>query len=195
MKIGILRDVNLNLRFGERVGLMGRNGTGKTTLLKLLTAELSPTKGDIVLGNDLNTGYFGQMDDKYDKESPYKIFEGATGSVQKAHAVCANLGLTEGERKTAYNKMSGGQKTRIRLALLALKNPEFVILDEPTNHLDSQSCEFIMEFISEYKGTLLVVSHDKNFLSSIGLNKYWVVKDGSVKEEIDDLEDVIKSME
>lgn len=194
-QVDILKDVNLNLRFGERIGLMGRNGTGKTTLLRLLMFELSPTKGNIVLGNDINTGYFGQMDDKYDKESPYKIFEDATGSIQKAHAVCANLGLTEGERKVAYNKMSGGQKTRIRLALLALKNPDFVILDEPTNHLDSQSSEFIMEFLGEYKGTLLVVSHDKNFLNSIGLNKYWVVKDSSVTEEINDLEDVIKLME
>jgi ATP-binding cassette, subfamily F, member 3 len=191
----ILRRVNLKLVFGERVAIMGRNGSGKSTLLKLITGELTPEAGTAVLGNDITVGYFGQVEDDFGKMSALQIFEDHSLNTQKSHAACANLGLSEIERKAPYSKMSGGQKTRLRLALLAIKNPDFVILDEPTNHLDNQSCEFVMEFLSEYKGTLLVVSHDQTFLSSIGLNKFWVVKNSQATEELAEMEDVIKQLE
>jgi ATPase subunit of ABC transporter with duplicated ATPase domains len=191
----ILRKVNLKLVFGERVAIMGRNGSGKTTLLKLITGEISPESGTASLGNDIEVGYFGQIEEDFGKKSALQIFEDSGLNTQRSHAACANLGLSDIERKAPYSKMSGGQKTRLRLALLAIKNPDFIILDEPTNHLDNQSCEFVMEFLSEYKGTLLVVSHDQTFLNSIGLDKFWVVKNAQVTEELGGIEDVIKQLE
>jgi ATPase subunit of ABC transporter with duplicated ATPase domains len=168
----IFSKVNLNLTFGERVAIIGRNGSGKTTLLKLIMKELISESGIVSLGENVSVGYFGQIENEYGNISPIEIFQRNKFSLEKSHSICSNLGLTDMERNQSYSKMSGGQKTRLRLALLAIKNPDFIILDEPTNHLDNNSCDFIIKFISEYKGTLLVVSHDQNFLKTINLKKF-----------------------
>ena len=159
----ILEDVSFVLNDGERVGLIGPNGTGKSTLLRCLTGVETPDRGRIVLApNGATTGYLPQ---DFGSGEQRRIAE----LVDSPHAgpVLGGLGLAEVPPDTPVRELSGGQKTRLGLATLLLSEPDVLLLDEPTNHLDVEALEWLERFLNAtYAGAVLIVSHDRVFLDA-----------------------------
>lgn len=191
----LFNNVTLRLQFGERVALVGRNGTGKSTFINILRGINQPNKGVCKLGNDINIQYFEQMSGFDDSVTALKIVE-TTLNCQEgvARALLAKLLFNQYESMLPLCRLSGGQKNRIRIALLFAKNPEFIILDEPTNNLDPTTWDILVENIQSYQGTLLVISHDQSFLENVNLDKYWVFKDHSITEDIQNLSKILLSL-
>lgn len=171
----LFEQANLHVRFQERAAIVGRNGTGKTTLLKLLLKEMEPEAGAIRVGSSVKIGYLSQH-----------TYENMKSNVLEAFR--ENVAVTEGEARHILAKflfygpavfkkvtqLSGGEKMRLRLAQLMYQDINFLILDEPTNHLDIESREVLEEALEQYNGTILVVSHDRYFLNKLFEKTYWI---------------------
>lgn len=171
----LFEQVNLHVRFQERAAIVGRNGTGKTTLLKLLLEEINPDVGEIRIGSSVKIGYLSQH-----------AYENMKSNVLEAFR--ENVAVTEGEARHILAKflfygpavfkkvtqLSGGEKMRLRLAQLMYQDINFLILDEPTNHLDIESREVLEEALEQYNGTILAVSHDRYFLNKLFEKTYWI---------------------
>ncbi|MGF9851206.1 ribosomal protection-like ABC-F family protein [Bacillus paramobilis] len=171
----LFNEANLHVRFQERAAIVGRNGTGKTTLLKLLLEEIEPDAGEIRIGSSVKIGYLSQH---------------AYGNVKSnvLEAFREYVAVTEGEARHILAKflfygpavfkkvtqLSGGEKMRLRLAQLMYQDINFLILDEPTNHLDIESREVLEEALEQYNGTILAVSHDRYFLNKLFEKTYWI---------------------
>ena len=171
----LFNEANLHVRFQERAAIVGRNGTGKTTLLKLLLEEMEPDAGEIRIGSSVKIGYLSQH---------------AYGNVKSnvLEAFREYVAVTEGEARHILAKflfygpavfkkvtqLSGGEKMRLRLAQLMYQDINFLILDEPTNHLDIESREVLEEALEQYNGTILAVSHDRYFLNKLFEKTYWI---------------------
>lgn len=171
----LFNEANLHVRFQERAAIVGRNGTGKTTLLKLLLEEIEPDAGEIRIGSSVKIGYLSQH---------------AYGNVKSnvLEAFREYVAVTEGEARHILAKflfygpavfkkvtqLSGGEKMRLRLAQLMYQDINFLILDEPTNHLDIESREVLEEALERYNGTILAVSHDRYFLNKLFEKTYWI---------------------
>lgn len=191
----LFRKVNLKMQFGERVALVGRNGSGKTSFLKILKGERHPTQGSCRLGNNIGIQYFDQLSLLDTNTSALQIVEDELSCHEgTARSLLANLLFEQGEVTLPISKLSGGQRNRIRIALLFAKSPEFIVLDEPTNNLDPTTWDILVEQLQKYEGTLLVVSHDRNFLENVGLDKYWVFKGQRIQEDDRELSDVLASL-
>ena len=178
----ILKDVNLTIERGEKVGLLGKNGTGKTTLLELAIGNLKPQSGRVVMGKNIKLGYFRQHRDEFaDYQTPLDILRAALPELSegKLRDVLGGF-LFQGEDIfRRIGTFSGGQKSRLALALLMSSKPNFLVLDEPTNHLDIPSLEVLENALYEFDGTLLVVSHDRYFLDGL-TERTLVLENGSV---------------
>ncbi|CAM4136335.1 ABC transporter ATP-binding protein [Bacillus paramycoides] len=171
----LFEKVNLHIRFQERAAIVGRNGTGKTTLLKLLLEEIQQDAGEIRIGSSVKIGYLSQH-----------AYGNMKNNVLEAFREC--VAVTEGEARhilarflfygpTVFKKvtqLSGGEKMRLRLAQLMYQDINFLILDEPTNHLDIESREVLEEALEQYNGTILAVSHDRYFLNKLFEKTYWI---------------------
>ncbi|MBE5108654.1 ABC-F type ribosomal protection protein [Bacillus thuringiensis] len=171
----LFEEANLHVRFQERAAIVGRNGTGKTTLLKLLLKEIEPDAGEIRIGSSVKIGYLSQH-----------AYGNMKSNVLEAFREC--VAVTEGEARhilakflfygpAVFKKMaqlSGGEKMRLRLAQLMYQDINFLILDEPTNHLDIESREVLEEALERYNGTILAVSHDRYFLNKLFEKTYWI---------------------
>ncbi|EAO55521.1 ABC transporter ATP-binding protein uup [Bacillus thuringiensis IBL 4222] len=171
----LFEQANLHVRFQERAAIVGRNGTGKTTLLKLLLKEMEPEAGAIRVGSSVKIGYLSQH-----------TYENMKSNVLEAFR--ENVAVTEGEARHILAKflfygpavfkkvtqLSGGEKMRLRLAQLMYQDINFLILDEPTNHLDIESREVLEEALEQYNGTILAVSHDRYFLNKLFEKTYWI---------------------
>lgn len=171
----LFEQANLHVRFQERTAIVGRNGTGKTTLLKLLLEEINPDVGEIRIGSSVKIGYLSQH-----------AYENMKSNVLEAFR--ENVAVTEGEARHILAKflfygpavfkkvtqLSGGEKMRLRLAQLMYQDINFLILDEPTNHLDIESREVLEEALEQYNGTILAVSHDRYFLNKLFEKTYWI---------------------
>lgn len=171
----LFNEASLHVRFQERAAIVGRNGTGKTTLLKLLLEEIEPDAGEIRIGSSVKIGYLSQH---------------AYGNVKSnvLEAFREYVAVTEGEARHILAKflfygpavfkkvtqLSGGEKMRLRLAQLMYQDINFLILDEPTNHLDIESREVLEEALEQYNGTILAVSHDRYFLNKLFEKTYWI---------------------
>jgi ATP-binding cassette subfamily F protein 3 len=167
----LLTDTELVLRQGERVGLIGANGSGKTTLLKLLTGPAGEVDftGEIIWGSRIVTGYFAQGLEQLDPEASLleEILRDHDLTREEARGLLGSI-LFSGdavEKKVAV--LSGGEKARLTLLKMILSGANFLLLDEPTNHLDIASRQVIEALLSDYSGTLLVVSHDRYFLEQV----------------------------
>ncbi|MGE7859204.1 MULTISPECIES: ribosomal protection-like ABC-F family protein [Bacillus] len=166
---------NLHVRFQDRAAIVGRNGTGKTTLLKLLLEEIEPDVGEIRIGSSVKIGYLSQH-----------AYGNMKSNVLEAFREC--VAVTEGDARHILAKflfygpavfkkvtqLSGGEKMRLRLAQLMYQDINFLILDEPTNHLDIESREVLEEALEQYNGTILAVSHDRYFLNKLFEKTYWI---------------------
>lgn len=190
--VALIKDIELAIRPGERIGLLGRNGAGKTTLIKLLARELQPLAGKRVEGKDLNIGYFAQhqLEQLRPDESPLQhmlkldpltreqehlnYLGGFDFKGDMARAPCANF--------------SGGEKSRLALALLIWTRPNLLLLDEPTNHLDLEMRHALTLALQDYEGGVILVSHDRALLRAT-CDQFVLVADGQAKDFDGDLED------
>ena len=188
----ILSNVNLSLRPGERLGLLGRNGAGKSTLIKLLAGELKPISGKRVEGKDLNIGYFAQhqLEQLRLNESPLQHMQ-TLDSATREQELLNYLGGFDFRGEMARSPcadFSGGEKSRLALALLIWTRPNLLLLDEPTNHLDLEMRHALTLALQEYVGGVVIVSHDRAMLRA-SCDQFLLVADGKAEIFDGDLDD------
>jgi ATP-binding cassette subfamily F protein 3 len=191
----IFSDVDFDIFRGERVAFVGRNGMGKSTMIKMIVGDESG-EGELNTGHNVEVGYYAQIQEKTlnpDDTVEMVIENEATGDNAKIHRVRALLGAFLFGPED-YNKkvkvLSGGEKSRLALAKLLLRECNLLILDEPTNHLDMSAKEVLKKALIEYNGSLIVVSHDREFLQGL-TDRTFEFKDGNVKEHIGTIDDFL----
>jgi ATP-binding cassette subfamily F protein 3 len=187
----VLRNLNLRLDCDDRVGLLGANGNGKSTLAKLLCGRLDTIEGSRRASKKLEYGYFAQhqLDELRPKLSAYDhIAELMPDAAEaKKRARVAAMGFGAGKADTVAGKLSGGEKARLLFGLAAFHAPHLLILDEPTNHLDVDSREALIHALNDYEGALILISHDRHLLEA-AVDRLWVVRNGTVLPYDGDLE-------
>lgn len=188
----ILKKVNMMLIAGDRIGLLGRNGQGKSTLIKTLCSVLKPVHGTVTLGKGIKIGYFAQHElDQLSGQMSALDHLRAIDHNAKEKDLRTFLGSFSFSGDKATQKvedMSGGEQARLALAIVAYQKPNLLLLDEPTNHLDLDMREALSLALSTYKGALILVSHDRHLLEAIA-DKLWLIDDGNVSEFNGDLND------
>lgn len=176
----LFENLDLKIYRGERVGIIGKNGTGKSTLLKIINSLEKASEGTFSIGEKVKIGYYDQnhqglgMDNNVLEELMYHF----TLSEEEARNICGAFLFREDDIYKKISSLSGGEKARVAFMKLMLEKPNFLILDEPTNHLDLYSREILMNALEEYSGTLLVVSHDRNFLDQVVRKIYRIEENG-----------------
>lgn len=220
----ILKDITFSINDGDKVGIIGANGEGKSTLFKIITKEISQDSGEIFIDKNKTLGYLSQnlaldsdkniyeetlsvfhellnieerlsslevkMNEPYDENNAsyhdklikdyttlQDIYSHKGGYVYKGEIsrVLKGLGFTEDDFYKSINTLSGGQKTRVALCKLLLRKPDIILLDEPTNHLDLEAISWLEDYMKNYKGTVLVISHDRFFLDSVTTSTFEVI--------------------
>jgi len=193
----VLKRVTLRVDNDDRIALLGSNGNGKSTLVKLLAGKLPPFSGKIVRAANLSVGYFAQhQTDELDLEgSPYdhlrRLMPDATET--KVRARVGAIGFSGKAGDTTVSNLSGGEKARLLLGLATFAAPNMIILDEPTNHLDIDSRAALAEAINEFPGAIIMVSHDRYLIEACA-DQLWVVADHAVKPFDGDLDEYRRSV-
>ena len=181
----VFSGADFTIEKGDRIALVGRNGEGKTTLARMLIGELTPTEGSIRLGANVNIGYYAQnQDDLMDGE--FTVFDTldrvAVGDIRTRLRDILGAFLFRGEDIDKKVKvLSGGERSRLAMARMMLEPRNLLVLDEPTNHMDMRSKDILKEAILKYDGTVVVVSHDREFLDGM-VDKIYEFRDGGVQE-------------
>lgn len=176
----LFENLDLKIYRGERVGIIGKNGTGKSTLLKIINSLEKESAGSFSVGEKVKIGYYDQnhqglgLNNNILEELMYHF----TLSEEEARNICGAFLFREDDIYKKISSLSGGEKARVAFMKLMLEKPNFLILDEPTNHLDLYSREILMNALEEYSGTLLVVSHDRNFLDQVVRKIYRIEENG-----------------
>ena len=191
----VLNGANLIVKRGEKVAFVGRNGEGKTTMMRVLTGELEPFAGEAKVGYNVDIGYYAQnQEDVLDKKATvYDTLDRiAVGDVRtKLRDILAAF-LFKGEdidKRVAV--LSGGERSRLAMARLMLKSHNLLALDEPTNHMDIRSKDILKQALQAYDGTVIVVSHDRDFLNGL-VDKVYEFIDGRVKEHLGGVDDFLR---
>jgi ATP-binding cassette subfamily F protein 3 len=189
----ILKKLDLRLDMDDRIALLGQNGNGKSTFIRLLSDKLSPREGKVRRSSKLRIGYFSQdQEEGLDYEgTPFSHMNRALGPGTPEHKVRAQLGRFGFSRERGDLKvglMSGGEKTRLLLALATRNAPHLLLLDEPTNHLDMDARESLVEAINDYEGAVVLVSHDTHLVKMVA-DQLWVVAGGAVTPFEGDIDD------
>ena len=168
------------IHFGERVGVIGPNGSGKTALMSVLAGTREPDAGELRVGPRVSTGFFTQLQSRADfaGREVLDIVMVQRGELQAAMAALARYGLAEAARRP-YDVLSGGEKARLEVLILELEGHNLLLLDEPTDNLDTDSSEALERALDSFMGTVVAVSHDRAFLST--LDRFlMVLHDGGV---------------
>ncbi len=191
----VFKKADIVIERGEKVAFLGKNGEGKTTFMRLITGELKPTEGNLEKGYNVHLGYYAQNQEDLLKKSE-TVFETldkvATGEIRTKLRDILGAFLFRGEdidKKVAV--LSGGERSRLAMAKLILKPYNLLALDEPTNHMDIRSKDILKQALLQYDGTLVLVSHDRDFLDGL-VNKIYEFKDGYVKEHLGGLNDFLE---
>lgn len=190
----ILDGIDITIQRGEKIAFVGRNGEGKTTLMRIITKELYPLDGEAGLGYNVDMGYFAQnQEDILDKNDTVfgTLDKIAVGDIRTKLRDILGAFLFRGEdvdKKVAV--LSGGERARLAMAKLMLKPHNLLALDEPTNHMDLISKDILKQALINYDGTLVIVSHDRDFLDGL-VDKVYEFKDGMVKEHIGGINDFL----
>ena len=183
--VPILKNINLSIDPDDRIGLLGVNGEGKSTFSKLLAKKLNLMKGKLNSPQKMKIGYFAQhqLDELRPNETPFQhLYSKLDKEVpSKIRAKLGSAGFTQDTMDIEVKRLSGGQKARLLLLLVVIEKPDLLILDEPTNHLDIESRESLIMALNDYKGSLILVSHDA-FLVERLVDRLIVIKDGNVSE-------------
>lgn len=185
----VLKHFNYVFKKGDRIGIIGKNGSGKSTLLNILTEQIKPNTGKVVIGDTVKIGYYTQ--DGIEIKQGQKVIDvirefGEFIPLKKGKSLSAG-GLLERflfNRKQQYDfveKLSGGEQKRLYLCTVLIQNPNFLILDEPTNDLDIVTLNVLENFLLDFPGVLLVVSHDRYFMDKI-IDHLFVLEDGSISD-------------
>ncbi|MFZ2163362.1 MAG: ATP-binding cassette domain-containing protein [Sideroxyarcus sp.] len=184
--------VELNLRAGARIALLGPNGAGKSTLIKLLVGELQPTKGKLEITPDIRIGYFAQhqLENLDSAATPLQHMErlAPKETTLTLRTFLGRFGLAGNSEERPVESFSGGEKSRLALALLAWQKPHLLLLDEPTNHLDLDMRDALTLALEEYTGAVVLVSHDRSLIRAVA-DELWLVADNTAKLFDGDLED------
>jgi macrolide transport system ATP-binding/permease protein len=178
----LFEDCHFYVNHGERIGLVGPNGSGKTTFLNILLGLEGITSGEIWRSESLNIAYLSQdVADLPALKTPIEALDLVTrGDILQARTILANMGMDEEKLNQKIETLSLGERTRVKLCSMLIREHNFLILDEPTNHLDLPSREQLETALQEFSGTLLIISHDIYFLNHI-CDKLLVIEDGTIK--------------
>lgn len=200
LKIGygdkvVLSGVSFSIRSGERIGILGVNGAGKSTLVKAIVGELTPMSGELRRGQGLEIGYFAQhqLDQLRMDETPLEHLRHLAPDAreQELRDFLGTYRFSSDFAEAKVAPMSGGEKARLALALIAWKKPNLLVLDEPTNHLDMETREALTMALSTYEGAVLLVSHDRHLLRAV-TDELWLVHEGRKEVFEGDLDDYAK---
>jgi ATP-binding cassette subfamily F protein 3 len=188
----LFQNVELVLRAGARIALLGPNGAGKSTLIKLLVGELHPTSGKLEITPDIRIGYFAQhqLENLDSAATPLQHLErlAPKETTLALRTFLGRFGLAGNDEDRPVASFSGGEKSRLALALLAWQKPHLLLLDEPTNHLDLDMRDALTLALEEYTGAVVLVSHDRSLIRAVA-DELWLVADGVAKLFDGDLED------
>jgi len=186
----VVRQFNYLLKKGEKIGIVGKNGTGKSTFLNMITGELKPDSGEVIKGATTVFGYYKQAEPHFKPgqkviEVVQEIAEVVTlsdGSEVSASRFLTQFKFSPKAQYDFVDKLSGGEKRRLQLLTVLIKNPNFLILDEPTNDLDLDSLRVLEEFLSAFQGCLIIVSHDRYFLDQLTQHLFIFSKNEPIKD-------------
>ncbi|WP_326525330.1 ABC-F family ATP-binding cassette domain-containing protein [Sphingomonas sp.] len=190
----ILKRLNLRIDPDDRIALLGRNGNGKTTLARLLAAQLAPMAGAMNASGKMNVGYFTQYQveeldtDDTPLEHMTRTMKGATPAAVRAQL--GRFGFSGDKATTKVGKLSGGERARLALAIITRDAPHLLILDEPTNHLDVDAREALVQALNDYSGAVILVSHDRHMVE-LTADRLVLVADGAAREFDGSLDDYI----
>lgn len=188
----ILKNLNQRIDPEDRIALLGANGNGKSTFAKLLSSVLAPLQGSIHASPKLTVGYFHQhqIDTLHLEESPFNHLKPLLKNLpdDRIRARLGQFGFTKDKADIAVKKLSGGEKARLNFAIVSCYNPHILILDEPTNHLDMDTRDSLVFAINEYKGAVILITHDWSLLE-LTADTFWIVKDHQVQPFDGDLRD------
>ena len=187
----VLKNLDLYINHDDRIALLGANGNGKSTLVKILSDRLAPLAGKIYKSGQLKIGYFAQFQtDELDVTlTPFEILQSAMqeGSEVKVRAALSRFGFDKRKADTLVGGLSGGEKARLLFCLMSFHAPHIMLLDEPTNHLDMDAREALMQALNNYTGAVILVSHDTHLVECVA-DQLWIVADGTCKPFEDDLD-------
>ncbi|WP_446469061.1 ABC-F family ATP-binding cassette domain-containing protein [Xenorhabdus stockiae] len=192
----ILSGINRTILAGQRIGILGANGQGKSTFIKTIAGTIPPLSGSVTEGRGLSIGYFAQheLDVLQPEDSPLQhmirlsMTHIASSREQELRNYLGTFNFSGNMITQPVDTMSGGEKARLVLAMIVWKKPNLLLLDEPTNHLDLITREALSLALNQYDGTVLLVSHDRALLRSV-CNEFWLVGNGDVRDFEGDLED------
>jgi len=193
--VEVLKNINLQINPDDRIGLLGVNGEGKSTFSKLIAKKINLINGKLQVPQKLKIGYFAQhqLDELRPDETPFQhLYLKLNKEIpSKIKAKLGSAGFTPETMDLEVRRLSGGQKARLLLLLVVIEKPDLLILDEPTNHLDIESREALIMALNDYKGSLILVSHDA-FLVERLVDRLLIIKDGNVSEFSGDIHDYRK---
>jgi len=194
-ELTILSNIRMRILAGQRIGLLGRNGEGKSTLIKLICGELSNRLGEVSRNKHFNAGYFAQhqVEQLNLDQSPISHIQslGDDISEQEARNFLGGFAFHGDKTQDKVSGFSGGEKARLVLAMITWQKPNLLLLDEPTNHFDIEMREALSLALQDYDGAVILVAHDKNLMESV-VDEFWLVNDGKVNPFPGDLNDYQK---
>ncbi len=197
----LVKDFSIKVIKGNRIGIVGPNGAGKTTLIKLLTKKLEPDSGFVRIGKNLEEAYFDQNRITLDpKKTLWKTLcnEGdhiwVRGKYRHVVAYLKDFLFKPDQAQCPVSALSGGEKNRLMLAVALAKASNFLVLDEPTNDLDMDTLDLLQEVLDEYQGTILIVSHDRDFLDKVATSLLYMKGDGSIVEHIGSYTELLEKL-
>ena len=192
----VFRNADIEIKRGEKVALIGRNGEGKTTLMRVVMRELDPISGSAALGHNVSIGYFAQnQEDVLDKnETVFSTLDRiAVGDIRsKLRDVLGAFLFRNEDIDKRVSVLSGGERARLGMAKLMLQNYNLLALDEPTNHMDIRSKDVLKQALKSYDGSLLIVSHDRDFLDGL-VDKFYEFSEGKVKEHLETVQQFLEA--
>ncbi len=188
----VIENINFGMMPGERIGLLGFNGAGKSTFIKALCGELKPLKGQLHCATSLSIGYFAQhqVDHLCHVSSPLNLLQNIAPNATEKELIefLATFAFDRDQSLSTINSFSGGEKARVALALIVWQRPNLLLMDEPTNHLDLEMRQALTTALLDYPGSLVVVSHDRHLLQSL-VDELYLIKDHKIAQFEGSVED------
>ena len=198
----LVDDFSILVQRGDRIGLVGPNGVGKTTLLRILLGRLEPDSGTATLGTSLQVAYFDQLRDQLDEDKSVKdnLDRGAdnitiNGKTKHVISYLQDFLFTPQRANSPVNSLSGGERNRLMLAKLFIKPANILVLDEPTNDLDVETLELLEDLLLNYKGTVIIVSHDRTFINNLVSSCLVFEGNGIIREYVGSYDDCMQQQQ